>query len=369
MSDQSQSPIIDLNDIRSRFVIGPTETMREVLELIDRNGEGVALVLDDEGRLLGIVTDGDIRRALLNRLDFEQTAGAFLEQKSHLGWERPVTMAADSKAADIERMMKARLVRHMPLVDTDGRLTGLVVERRMAEEADLPMRAVVMAGGFGTRLRPLTESVPKPLLKVGGKPVIEHIVGQLRESGVKRVNITTHYQAAKIRDHFGDGSGFGVDVRYTHEDTPLGTAGALGMLGETDEPLLVINGDVLTAVDFRAMLAFHKEHDSELTVGVRRYEVSVPFGVVEADGARVTTLTEKPSLEFFINAGIYLLEPTVLSHISSGQRIDMTDIIQTLMDQGSVVTSFPIHEYWVDIGQVDDYLQASEAMAEGKIGR
>lgn len=358
---------LGLEEVLERFAVGPEATVREVLALIDANGEGVAIVLDAERHLLGIITDGDIRRAILDKLDFEHSVGRFLEQKRRRGWEVPLAMPADTPSDQIGRLMKVRLVRHMPLVDEQERVCGLALERRFAGAADLPMRAVVMAGGFGTRLRPLTENVPKPLLKVSGKPVIEHIVGQLRESGVRHVNITTHYHADKIREHFGDGSGFGVDVRYTHEEEPLGTAGALSMVEATDEPLLVINGDVLTAVDFRAMLAFHQEHQAKLTVGVRKYEVSVPYGVVEGDGERVTHLTEKPSLEFFINAGIYLLEPSVLRGIEAGQRSDMTDVIQRLLDAGENVTSFPIHEYWIDIGQMDDYLRASsDDLKKGK---
>jgi dTDP-glucose pyrophosphorylase/CBS domain-containing protein len=348
-------------DLDTRFVVAPEAAMRDVLAIIDQNGEGVALVVSADRRLLGIVTDGDVRRAILGGLDFASGVAEFLERKKGGVYDRPLAMPADSSPAEIERLMRVRLVRHMPLVNGDGRLTGLALQRHFGEEGEAPLRAVVMAGGFGTRLRPLTEATPKPLLKLGDKPVIEHIVDQLKAAGIRRINITTHYHADKIRAHFGDGSGFGVEVAYTHEETPLGTAGALSMLPESGDPLLVINGDVVTAVDFRAMLSFHREQHAQLTVGVRKYEVSVPFGVIEVDGARVTRLTEKPSLAFFINAGIYLLEPAALRHLRPGQRLDMTDLIQCLLDDGAMVTSFPIHEYWMDIGKMDDYLSASVA--------
>lgn len=346
-------------EILARFAVVPETTMRDVLGVIERNGEGVALVLDDEGRLAGIITDGDIRRALLAGLDFGVSAAVFLEGKRGGGFDKPLAMPDDIPLTEIERLMRVRLVRHMPLTDAGGRVTALVVQRHAGDDGALPVRAVVMAGGFGTRLRPMTEALPKPLLKVGGKPVIERIVNQLKGAGIRRVNITTHYHADKIRAHFGDGSGFGVDVAYTHEETPLGTAGSLTLLGGAAEPLLVINGDVVTAVDFRAMVAFHQEHRAALTVAVRKYDVSVPFGVVEAEGAQVVRLTEKPALSFFINAGIYLLEPSVLGHVEAGRRLDMTDLIQRLLDDGAMVASFPIHEYWMDIGQIDDYLRAS----------
>lgn len=356
-------------EILARFAVGLAATMREVLGVIERNGEGVALVLDADERLAGIVTDGDIRRALLAGLDFGVPAAVFLEGKKGGVFDRPLAVPIDTPFPEIERLMRVRLVRHMPLTDAEGRVRGLVVQRPGGGDGELPVRAVVMAGGFGTRLRPMTEAVPKPLLKVGGKPVIELIVSQLRGAGIRRVNITTHYHAEKIRAHFGDGSGFGVDVAYTHEEEPLGTAGSLALLGEADEPLLVINGDVVTGVDFRAMVAFHQDQGAALTVGVRKYDVSVPFGVVEAEGARVARLTEKPSLSFFINAGIYLLEPSVLKHVEAGRRLDMTDLIQRLLDDGILVASFPIHEYWVDIGQMDDYLAASTAPELRNLGK
>lgn len=352
-------PPIRGKDLLTRFAVAPDVPMKEALAVIDRNGEGVALVVDGDGRLLGIVTDGDVRRAILGGMDIGGTVAAFLEAKRGSAFDRPLAMPADTPAEEIERLMRVRLVRHMPLVDADGHLAGLALLRHFTDEAATAVQAVVMAGGFGTRLRPLTEATPKPLLKLGDKPVIEHIVGHLKAAGIHRINITTHYHADKIRAHFGDGTGFGVEVAYTHEETPLGTAGALSMLPESADPLLVINGDVVTAVDFRAMLAFHQDHRAQLTVGVRKYEVSVPFGVVEVEGARVARLTEKPSLAFFINAGIYLLEPAVLRLVQPGQRLDMTDLIQRLLDEGATVASFPIHEYWMDIGKMDDYLSAS----------
>ncbi|MEO5338003.1 MAG: nucleotidyltransferase family protein [Magnetospirillum sp. WYHS-4] len=348
-------------EVVARFAVPPEATMQQLLEVLDRNGEGVVMVLDEERRLLGLVTDGDIRRALLARMDFGVTAAAFLASKKAGGYERPLAMPADTAPDEIERLMRVRLVRHMPLVDGENRVVDLALQRYLSEGDNLAVQAVVMAGGFGTRLRPFTEATPKPLLKLGDRPVIEHIVGQLKAAGIRRVNITTHYHADKIRAHFGDGCAFGIDVRYTHEETPLGTAGALSMLDGADEPLLVVNGDVVTAVDFRALVEFHREQKADLTMAVRKYEVSVPFGVVEAEGARVIRLTEKPSLAFFINAGIYLLEPKVLRHLEAGRRLDMTDLIQRLLDDGTMVASFPIHEYWMDIGQVDDYLKASMA--------
>jgi dTDP-glucose pyrophosphorylase len=361
------TPVEPLEDVLVRYALGPGATMRDALSCIDRNGEGVALVVDADRRLHGIVTDGDIRRALLAGLDFDQPLGDYLRTKTGPGPRDTLTAPLGTADEDLLRLMDRARVRHLPLVNDEGRLAGLALMSRLGRDSGLPVRAVVMAGGFGKRLRPFTDDTPKPLLTVGEKPVIERIVEKLRDSGIRRLSITTHYRAEQIIEHFGDGSGFGVEVRYTHETEPMGTAGALALVGAGDEPVLVINGDIVTDVDFRAMLDFHCEHRSAITVGVRRYELAVPFGVVEGDGARVTRLVEKPALSFFINAGIYLLEPAIIRRIPPRQRLDMTDLIQRLLDEGGTVTSFPIHEYWADIGQLRDYFQVQADVRAGRV--
>jgi len=224
----------------------------------------------------------------------------------------------------------------------------------------LPLQAVIMAGGGGTRLRPLTENVPKPMLPVNDRPLMELIIEQLSQAGIRQVNVTTHYKGQQIVDHFGDGQDFGVELNYINEDRPLGTAGALGLMKTPQEPVLVINGDVLTQLNFRAMFDYHREHQADLTVAVRKYDLNVPYGVIESDGAFVRGLVEKPLLSFFVNAGIYLLEPSVHRYIPHGQRFDMTDLIQRLLEEERPVVSFPVVEYWLDIGLHADYKQAQE---------
>jgi NDP-sugar pyrophosphorylase family protein len=224
-----------------------------------------------------------------------------------------------------------------------------------------------MAGGSGTRLRPLTEDLPKPMLPIGGRPLMERLVEQLQQAGIRQVNVTTHYKPEKIVEHFGDGHAFGVEMRYVNEDRPLGTGGALGLIAPPQETLLVINGDIVTQVSFRAMLAFHQEHQAKMTVAVRRYEVQVPYGVVECEGSQVRQLREKPQLGFLVNAGIYLLEPSVYEFIPHGQHFNMTDLIQWVLEAGQTVVSFPIREYWLDIGQHPDYVQAQDDVRNGRL--
>jgi NDP-sugar pyrophosphorylase family protein len=215
-----------------------------------------------------------------------------------------------------------------------------------------------MAGGYGTRLRPLTEKMPKPMLPVGKKPILEFIIKRLRKAGIRHVNISTHYQAEKITQHFGDGKALGVELNYLTEDRPLGTAGGIGLMKTSKEPILVINGDILTDVNFRAMLDFHREHKADMTVAVQKYDVQVSYGVVETEGFLVHKLTEKPNFLYLVNAGIYLLEPSVVSLIPKGKHFDMTDLIQKLLDTGRPVVSFPVREYWLDIGNHAEYNQA-----------
>lgn len=347
-----------LSDVRP-FLVGPTATVRDAIAAIDRGERGIALVADADGRLLHTITDGDVRRAML--------AGTELDAPVEHLWSRPgvtsrlpLTAPVGTEVSALLGLMAERHVRQVPLVDAEGRVAALATQDDLLPAPLGGVEAVVMAGGFGTRLRPLTHDVPKPMLPVGGRPLLELTVDKLRAAGIKRVNVTTHFQPEKIVDHFGDGARFGVEVEYVQEDRPLGTAGALGLMPRRDQRLLVINGDILTQVDFRAMIAFHEEHHADLTMAVRRYEFQVPYGVVECEGSEVRTLREKPQMRVFVNAGMYLLEPSVYEFIEHGVRLDMTDLIERLIGAGRRVVSFPVREYWLDIGQHADYVRANE---------
>jgi NDP-sugar pyrophosphorylase family protein len=267
--------------------------------------------------------------------------------------------------------MRDRKIRHLPLLDDAHRVVDLVCLADLVPEraGDDPLTAVIMAGGLGTRLRPLTEHTPKPMLPVAGKPLLERTIGNLRDAGVRDVVVSTRYKAEHVESHFSDGAAFGVSVRYLNEHRPLGTAGSLRLMDRPESTLLVINGDVLTSLDFRAMRAFHADHRATLTVGVRKYAFSVPYGVVECDGPAVTRLREKPTYTSFVNAGIYLLEPGAFDHLPDADGpFNMTDLIERLVDSGGSVVSFPIHEYWMDIGQPEDYEAVQRDVAAGLAG-
>jgi dTDP-glucose pyrophosphorylase/CBS domain-containing protein len=347
--------------------VSPQDTIRQVMLSIDHSGCGVALVLNDDFHLVGTVTDGDIRRAILAGVDLDTNCGKLLEFQKIQVRHDPITALAGTPDTELLQMMSKADVRHIPIMSADGRVVDIVMLRDLVREYELPLRAVVMAGGYGVRLRPLTEDMPKPMLPVGERPLLELIVEQLQQAGIKKLNVATHYKGEMISNHFKDGKDFGVDIRYVQEDQPLGTAGALRLLGESNEPLLVMNGDILTRVDFAAMLHFHGEHNADLTVAVRQYEFQVPYGVIETRGADVTRISEKPTVRHFINAGIYLLNPSVCSLIPEGQAFDIPELINTLIDNGKSVVSFPIREYWLDIGEAAQYSQAQVDVANGLV--
>jgi dTDP-glucose pyrophosphorylase/CBS domain-containing protein len=354
-------------DAIKALLISRQTPIRDVIEVIDRSGRvSVALLVDDQDHLVATITDGDIRRALLSGFRLDAAVETMLPLKATLPNPEPVTAPVGTDLASALVLMQARRVRQLPLVDPDSHVVDVILLSDLIAQPPEALRAVIMAGGFGTRLRPLTDDLPKPMLPIGGRPLIERIVGQLKESGIDHIVVTTHYKPQAIIDHFGDGSEFGVTMTYVQEDKPLGTGGALGLIPRIVEPLLVINGDILTQVDFRALLDFHREYGADLTVGVRRYTFNVPYGVVETAGARVMRIDEKPEMSFFVNAGIYLLEPGISEFVSAGVSLNMTDLIQLVIDAGRVVVSFPVLEYWMDVGRTEDYQQAQVDRDSGK---
>lgn len=347
------------------FVIRPDAEMREAMKAIDRNAKGICLVLEADQRLVGTITDGDIRRAILAGLPLDTGVQTLLERRTGSRYAKPLSAPLGTSEVRLLSLMNEQSVRHIPLVDNDGRVVALASQTDLVKDYELPLRAVVMAGGFGKRLRPLTDATPKPMLPVGDQPLLERIVGSLRKSGIRRVKLTTHYHAEVITRHFGDGQAFGVDIDYVNEETPMGTAGALSLVGDSDEPILVMNGDILTRVDFAAMLDFHRDHGADMSVAVRAYEFRVPYGVVDTDGVLITRIVEKPLFQRFVSAGIYLLNPELLRLIPGGQVYDMPELIQRLMSEGRRVVGFPVREYWLDIGRMEDYEQAVADMASG----
>jgi dTDP-glucose pyrophosphorylase/CBS domain-containing protein len=341
-------------------------SIRETMAVIDQYSKGIALIVDESQRLIATVTDGDIRRAILANKDLNEPAVGLKRTHPDGSIAQPFTATMRTSEPEMLSLMQTYSIRQLPLLDDGGRVCALVVIEDLLKEIDLPVTGVIMAGGYGKRLMPLTETVPKPMLPVNGRPLLEHTLDKLRQAGIRSVNVATHYMGERIVEHFNDGSEFGVHLNYFQEKEPLGTAGALAKMDSGTEPLLVINGDILTGVDVRAMLHFHREHNSNLTVAVRQYDIEVPFGVVETDGsAKVAGIKEKPVLRHFINAGIYLIDPAMCRLVPKNHYFDMPDLIRAVIDSGSTVISFPVREYWLDIGQIEQYQKAVADVAKG----
>jgi dTDP-glucose pyrophosphorylase len=342
-------------------------SIRDAMAVIDQHGKGITLVVDEQQHLLAAVTDGDIRRAILAGISLDQPVMRLKQAQHDVPSAPPITASLGTTEAEILNLMQAHVVRQVPLLDQDGRVCELAVLDDLLQETELRVTGVIMAGGYGKRLMPLTETLPKPMLPVNGRPMLEHLVDKLQRAGIRSVNVATHYLSDSIVKHFQDGSEFGVRLNYFPEAEPLGTAGALAKMSSGTDPLLVINGDILTGLDIRAMLQYHREHNAQLTVGVRQYDIEVPFGVVETDGVKVTRIAEKPVLRHFINAGIYLVNPAMCRLVPENRYFDMPDLIEAVIASGATVISFPVREYWLDVGQLEQYQKAEADVAKGMV--
>lgn len=343
--------------------LSPKDSLLTAMEVINRTSFGIALVVDERDRLLGTVVDGDIRRAVLRGTSLQSPVESAMKVN-------PVTAEADQTPEAYLNLMLSHKIQQLPLIGKAGELVALVLLKDIHAELAGGLKAVIMAGGLGTRLRPLTDATPKPMLPVGDRPMMEHVLDRLRESGIHEVVVSTHYKGEMIQDHFGDGSSLGMTIRYVNEKQQHGTIGGLRLVREQfTEPFLVINGDVLTTLDFSAMRLFHHQHQAEMTVAVRKHDVHVPYGVVQVEGASVVGLDEKPTMSLFINAGIYLINPDVIDSIPEGRPFDATDLIVTLIRNQRRVEAFPVLEYWKDIGHHPDYEQANADLQAGRMGR
>ncbi|MDM7947756.1 MAG: nucleotidyltransferase family protein [Oceanibaculum nanhaiense] len=342
----------------------PEATLRDAVGAIEATHRRLAVVADADGTLLGTVTDGDIRRGLLRGLTLEDGVSGIMNKT-------PTTAHIDSDRIYLLELLVNRRLESLPLVDSQGRYRavisrydlGSLPEGTAEKQRSGIALAVIMAGGEGQRLRPMTETLPKPMVDIGGMPLIERIVRTLIDAGVPRICIAVNYLRHVIQQHFGDGSALGGRIDYLQEESKLGTAGALSLLPEApDGPILVMNGDVLTRFDCNALQRFHAEHGAAITVAGMEYRVDIPYGVIQSSGAQVTGLAEKPSQRFLCNAGIYMLDPSLLAEIPRDTPFDMTDLIARCLAGGQPVCLFPLHEYWADIGTPDDLAKARRAL-------
>lgn len=334
-------------------------TLRDIIQAIEAGRIGIALVTDAAGRLLCAFTDGDVRRAMLAEYSLATPVRELLAWRGRQGPLRAVQAPASAPRRQLLDLMKSEVVRQVPLHDADGRVVGIATLADLALPEALAPRALIMAGGFGKRMGQVTQTTPKPMLPVRGMSLIERQVWHLRRHAVADIYVSVHHLAEKIMDHLGDGSRFDLNIHYVREDTPLGTAGAVGLLPQDDRPLLVMNGDLLTDFPLDVLAQFHRNAGAWLTMAVRTFEQQVAFGVVECDGLYVHRLQEKPTYRHLVNAGVYLLEPEACMTVTQGNRCDMTDVIANLIGERRRVTAWPILGQWLDVGRPDDYERAN----------
>ena len=339
-------------------------TLHQAIEIIEKTRRFIAVVVGDNDELLSVISDGDIRRAILAGLKLDAPAQDAMVRT-------PITANADLSHEELKHFLLQNSIAAVPVVDGQGHFVRVVqIEDVNPDEATDNIAsgfdaAVIMAGGEGMRLRPMTENLPKPMIPIGGVPLLERQVRSLSKAGIKRIYISTNYLGHLIEEHFTDGSEFGVQIEYLREETKLGTGGALSLLPRLPSgPILVMNGDVMTTSDFGKILAFHNEHDAFITIGSIEYHIEVPFGVININDTRAVGLEEKPSQRFLCNAGIYAIDPKALAQVPKNTRFDMTELIEDAIGNDQMVTVFPIHEYWTDIGSPSDLEQARKKFEE-----
>ena len=345
------------------YIILEETTIIDTAKQINKNLKGVVIVVDKENKIIGIITDGDIRRALIRGEDFKNSIKSILGKKDNI-YAKPITAQIGTDIDTLQKIMNSNVIKQIPLVDSEDHLVDLLTMEDLLPKVKKDFFGVIMAGGFGRRLGPLTKNVPKPMLKIGGIPLLERIVKQFKKAEINTIYITTHFQSKKIIEYFGNGENFGINIKYVEEKTPLGTAGALCLLPKINMPLIVINGDILSNLDFKAMALFHESKESDITVATREHIVNLRYGIFEIENNLITALKEKPVIKKYINAGIYIIQPNLIKEIPTHCIFDMTDLIQKVISSGGKVVGFPIIEYWIDIGYSNDYRQANEALED-----
>ncbi len=341
-----------------KLLVSPFTSIIETMKNIDQTAAQIALVVDDDFRLLGTVTDGDIRRGILKGISLDQEVTKVMNH-------HPISMRVGASKQEIKKIFQQKKLRQLPLLNERGEVVDVIFSDILLDTVSFDNWVVLMAGGLGTRLRPLTENIPKPMLTVGTKPILQTILESFIEYGFHRYYFCVNYKREIIKDYFGNGLKWGVNIQYLDEDEQLGTAGALSLFPEKpSKPIIVMNGDILTKVNFQQLLQYHEETNSVATMCVREYQHQVPYGVVRTDGTKLCSIEEKPIERYFVNAGIYVLNPEVLDYIPKNEFYDMPSLFNLLIKEKKKTSVFPIREYWLDIGKMPDFEKANLEFSE-----
>lgn len=336
------------------YFVSPNSSLRDVIYVIDRGAAQIALVVDGNHRLIGTLTDGDIRRAMLRNESLQTPAMSVMSKNFRF-------LASSATDQDAIALMRRDKLHQIPIVDDQGRVQRLLLLEDLVKPKTNTNLVVIMAGGEGRRLRPLTNDCPKPMLIVGGKPLLEIILQHCIDAGFKDYYLAVNYLKKQVKDYFGNGLSWSVNIKYLEENQPLGTGGSLSLLPRiTSEPILVMNADVLTKIDFEGLLRFHEENAADATLCVREHTTQIPFGVVRMDNLRLLEIEEKPVLSHYVNAGIYLLNPDLLDLVPADSFIDMPQLLEKAIERQLRVCTFPVHEYWLDVGSTANLEKAKD---------
>ncbi|MDP1604437.1 MAG: nucleotidyltransferase family protein [Legionella sp.] len=336
-----------------KILLHHNASIREALQVIDKGAMKLVIIIDNDGLLAGTLTDGDIRRGLLN--------GMFLDESIEtIIYRTPTVCRANDSKETIIQIALSKKIYQIPVIDEAGRVVGIHEIDELIRPAHKTNKVVLMAGGLGRRLGELTKHTPKPMLHIGNKPILETIIDNFVKYGFTEIIISVNHLSHIIEDYFGNGSRFGVSIEYVHEKQRMGTVGALSLMREKlIEPFFVMNGDLLTNINFEHLYDYHLASQAVATMCVREYDFQVPYGVVNIVDSKITSIDEKPVHKFFVSAGIYMFTPEILSMIPNGEFLDMPALFESIIESENVASSFPIYEYWLDIGRINDYERAN----------
>ncbi len=326
----------------------------EIIKVLHSGGAQIVLVHDEHNRLLGTITDGDIRRALLKKFSTDIKAHQIMNVD-------PITVLDNVSDTHIRQIMSQKNLFQMPIVDSQKRIQGLKLLHELINNKKFNNTIFILAGGFGKRLMPLTEDIPKPMLKVNNVPILENVISNCVSNGFNNFVISTFYKSDKIKDYFGDGKSKQVNIEYITEQKPLGTAGSLGLLSakHLSDPIIVMNADILSKINLKELIDFHNNNESQLTICSKEYKMQVPFGVIISKNGVVERIDEKPDNIFHINAGIYVINPDLLTTVDGNSYCDMPDFIKKLKRK-TKIKLFPLYEDWQDIGNKSDFEKLHE---------
>lgn len=349
---------MDLKDIQ-KVTISIKKSIKDALEIFgSHDGLRLLIVNDENNKLVGIITDPDIRRGLLRGLRLEDNISSIINSS-------PIIAHTGTTREELLHLASQHNIHEIPLKNDEGKIVEIVSVANLIKPTLYPNQVIIMAGGLGTRLRPLTDTLPKPMLKVGSKPILQIILERFKQQGFKNITLCVNYKSHIIEGYFGNGSKFGLNISYVKEEKRMGTAGALGLVSNLNDDFIVMNGDILTDIDFTKMLHFHRQNKSDSTMGIREYSTQIPYGVVNTNGVKITSIEEKPSFSFNVSAGIYILNPKVLQLIPKDEFFDMPALFEASLTKKDYNTlSYLIEDYWIDIGRKEEYDRANSEIEE-----